>query len=105
MSIMRELFQKKKMIKYSSNTNYSPTKVILKHFLTDISYNLLKNADFNNASFLIDCYTYILFTLNPFFLEQEFDEKNGRDFAEILWNYLVSNELYICICRNDNFIE
>ena len=92
------------MIKYSSNKNYSPTKVKLKNVLTDISYNRLKSADFNNASFLIDCYTYILFTLNPFFLEREFDEKNDRNFAEILWNYLVPNELYICICRNNNFI-
>ena len=81
MSIMRELFQKKKMIKYSSNKNYSPTKVKLKNFLTDISCNLLKSADFNNASFLIDCYTYILFTLNPFFLEQEYDEKNDKRFC------------------------
>ena len=53
----------------------------------------------------MDCYTYILFNLNLFFLEQKFDDKNDRDFVETLWNYLVPNELYIYICRNDNFIE
>ena len=53
----------------------------------------------------MDCYTYILFNLNLFFLEQKFDDKNDRDFVETLWNYLVPNELYIYICRNDNFIK
>ena len=38
-------------------------------------------------------------------MEQEFDEKNDRGFVETLRNYLLSNELYICICRNDNFID
>ena len=40
--------------------NYSPTKVKSKNLLTNISYNRLKNIDFDNASFIIDCYTYIL---------------------------------------------
>ena len=68
-------------------------------------HKLGHNTDFNNASFIIDCYTYILFNLNPFILEQKIDDKNDRDFVETLWNQLVPNELYIYICRNDNFIE
>ena len=54
---------------------------------------------------MINFYTYILFNLNSIFLEQKFDDKNDRDFVETLWNYLIPNELYIYICRNDNFIE
>ena len=59
-----------------NSKNYSPTKVKVQNFLTNITYNRLKNVDFNNASFIIDCYTYILFKLNPFFLEQNVDDKN-----------------------------
>ena len=58
----------KKMIKKCSNKNYSPAKGKSRNFLTNISYNRLKRIDFDNVSFIIDCYTYILFNLNPFFL-------------------------------------
>ena len=62
-----------------NNKNYSPTKVKSRNFLTNISYNRLKRIDFDNASFIIDCYTYILINLNSFFLEQKFDNKSDRE--------------------------
>ena len=64
----------------------------------------MKSIDFDNASFIIDCFTYILFNLYPIFLELKFDNKNDRGYVETLWNYLVPNKFYIYICRNDNFI-
>ena len=94
----------KKTIKKSSNKNYSPTKVKSQNFLTNISYSHLKSIDFDNASFIIDCYTYTLFNLNPFFLERKFDNKRDREYVESLWNYLIPNNFYIYIYRNDNFI-
>ena len=84
-----------------NSKNYSPTKVKAQNFLTNISYNV----GFNNASFIIDCYTYILLNLNPFFLERKFDDKIDRDYVLTLWNYLISCKFYIYICRNDDFIE
>ena len=99
----KKLFQKK-TIKKGSNKIYSPSKVQPKHFLTNISYNRLKSTDFDNASFIIGCFTYILFNLNPFFLEQKFDDESDREYVETLSNYLVLNEFYIYICRNDNFL-
>ena len=94
----------KKTFKKPSNKSCSPTKVKLRNFLTNICYNCLKSFDFVNASFIIDCYTYILLNLNPFFLEQKLDIKSDRGYDETLWNYLVSNEFYIYISRNDNFL-
>ena len=46
------------------------------NFSTNISYNHLKNIDFDNASFIIDCYTYILFSLNPFFFLAKIRQNN-----------------------------
>ena len=43
----------KKMIKKCSKKNYCPTKVKLRNFLTNISYNHLKSIDFDNALFII----------------------------------------------------
>ena len=41
---------------------YSPTKVKSRNFLTNISDNRLKHIDFDNASFIIDCFTYRYFS-------------------------------------------
>ena len=83
---------------------YSPTKVKSRNFLTNVSYNCLKHFDLDNASFIIDYFTYILFNLNPFFLEQTFDIEYDRECVRMLWAYLVPNEFYIFIFKNDNFI-
>ena len=87
----------KKTIKKRNKKNYSPAKVRSRNFLTNISYNRLKRINFNNASFIIDCYTYILFNLNPFFLERKFDNKSDRKYVETLWNYLTPNKFYIYV--------
>ena len=62
--------QKKKIRK---NNNYSPTKVKARNLLTNVSYNRIKNSDFENKSFVIDCYSFILLYLNPFYLERKFE--------------------------------
>ena len=82
----------------------SATKVKLRNFLTNICYNCLENIGFDNALLIIDCFTYILFNLNPFFLEQKFDNEYNRERVRMLWTYLVPKEFYIFICKNDSFI-
>ena len=82
---------------------YSPTKAKSQNFLTNIPFNRLKRMDFDNASFINDCFTYILFNLNPFFLEQKFDNEYNRECVRMLWTYLVPNEFYIFICKHNNF--
>ena len=64
----------------------------------------MKRIDFDNVSFIIDCYTDILLNLNPFFLEKKFGNKSNREYIETLRNYLISNKFYFYICRNGNFI-
>ena len=38
---------------------FRPTKVKARNFLTNISYNQVKDVDLTNDSFIIDCYTFI----------------------------------------------
>ena len=82
----------------------STTKVKLRNFLTNICYNCLEDIGFDNALFINDCSTYILFNLNPFFLEQKFDNEYDRERVRMLWTNLVPKEFYIFICKNDSFI-
>ena len=64
---------------------YSPTNVKSRNFLTNISYNHLKHVDFDNALFVIDFFTYILFNLNPLFIEQKFGDVSCGNFVKNLW--------------------
>ena len=80
-----KIIPKKTIKKRSSGKkNYSPTKVKSLNFLKKISYNRLKSIDFDNASFIIDCFTYILFSLNPFVLQRKFEQERNREYVKTL---------------------
>ena len=49
---------------------------------TNISYNRVKGVDLTNDSFIIDYYIFILFYLNPFYLERKFEDVVGRQKVE-----------------------
>ena len=93
----------KKTIKKRSFNNYSPTKVKARNFLTNISYNRVNDEDFNNRSFVIDCYSFILLYLNPFYLDQKFDNSVEKDYVEALWQLQIPNDFYVLICRPENY--
>ena len=82
---------KKKMRK---NVNCSPTKVKATNFLTNVSYNRIRNSDFENRSFIIDCYSFILLYLNPFYLKRKFENILDRVFVNVIWCSLIPNDFY-----------
>ena len=92
------------IIRRHRKKRYSPTRVKLINFLTNISYNRLKHEDFDSASFVTDCFTLLLFNLNPFFLEQKYAAAYDMVCAKMLWTFLIPSEFYFAICRNDNFM-
>ena len=91
----QKIIPKKTIEKRKSGKNYSPIKVESRNILTNISYTCLKSINFDNVSFIINCFTYIFFNLNPFFLEWKFNFKSNIDYVKMLWNYLIPNEFYI----------
>ena len=95
-----KLIPKKKMCK---NVNYSPTKVKARNFLSNVSYNRIKNSDFENRSFIIDCYSFILLYLNPFYLERKFENILDREFVNVIWCLLMPNDFYNFISQPENF--
>ena len=95
-----KLIPKKKMRK---NVNYSPTKVKVRNFLTNVSYNRIKNSDFENRSFIIDCYSFILLYLNPFYPERKFENILDREFVNVIWCLLMLNDFYNFISQSENF--
>ena len=74
--------------------SYNNSKVKARNFLTNVSYNRITAADYKNKNFVVDCFTFIIIYLNPFYLERKFESSIERDFVNVLWSYLMPNELY-----------
>ena len=84
---------------YSSS---SSTKVKARNFLTNVSYNRITAVDYRNNNFVIDCFTFLVLYLNPFYLERKFESDVERDFINVLWTLLMPSNLYDFINENDN---
>ena len=81
---------------------YNNTKVKARNFLTNVSYNRITIADYRNKNFVIDCFTFMILYLNPFYLERKFETNIERDFVNVLWTFLMPSKLYNHITRDDN---
>ena len=81
---------------------YNSTKVKARNFLTNVSYNRITTADYKNKNFVIDCFTFMILYLNPFYLERKFETIIERDFVNVLWTFLMPSKLYNHITGNDN---
>ena len=81
---------------------YNNSKVKARNFLTNVSYNRITTADYKNKNFVVDCFTFLIMYLNPFYLERKFESAIERDFIHVLWNYLMPNQLYRHISSEAN---
>ena len=82
--------------------NYNNSKVKARNFLTNVSYNRITAADYKNNNFVIDCFTFMILYLNPFYLERKFETIVEREFVNVLWAFLMPNKLYVHITSGDN---
>ena len=82
--------------------SYNNSKVKARNFLTNVSYNRITAADYKNKNFVIDCFTFMILYLNPFYLERKFETIIERDFVNVLWTFLMPSKLYNHITENDN---
>ena len=81
---------------------YNSTKVKAQNVLTNLSYKRVKKDNLLNKNFIIDCISFILFYLNPFYLEQKFDDATNRDKVETLRTCFIPNEFYFYICQGEH---
>ena len=93
----QNIFSNDKAIK-----NYNNSKVKARNFLTNVSYNRITAADYKNKNFVVDCFTFMILYLNPFYLERKFETNVERDFVNVLWTFLMPSNLYNHITANDN---
>ena len=94
----QDVFSDNKAIKIS----YSSTKIKARNFLTNVSYNRVTVADYKNKNFVIDCFTFLVLYLNPFYLERKFETDVEREFVNTLWAFLMPSNLYNYISQGEN---
>ena len=94
----QDIFSDDKAIK----KGYSSTKIKARNFLTNVSYNRIKTTDYKNKDFVIDCFTFLLLYLNPFYLERKFETEIEREFVNTLWTFLMPSNLYTYISQSEN---
>ena len=81
---------------------YNNSKVKARNFLSNVSYNRITKLDYRNQNFVVDCFTFLILYLNPFYLERKFESNVEREFINVLWLFLMPNNLYDYIHQNDN---
>ena len=68
-AVNNRITKKKKLSQPKTTINrYSSTKVKARNFLSNVSYNRVKKSDYQNRSFVIDCFSFLLLYLNLFYL-------------------------------------
>ena len=82
--------------------SYNNSKVKARNFLTNVSYSRISTADYKNKNFVVDCFTFIIIYLNPFYLERKFESLIEREFVNVLWAFLMPNQLYVHISGEAN---
>ena len=93
----QDIFLNDKAIK-----KYNNSKVKARNFLSNVSYNRITKLDYKNENFVVDCFTFLILYLNPFYLERKFESNVEREFINVLWLFLMPNNLYDYIHQNDN---
>ena len=82
--------------------SYNNSKVKARNFLTNVSYTRITAADYKNKNFVVDCFTFMIIYLNPFYLERKFESLIEREFVNVLWSFLMPNQLYVHISGEAN---
>ena len=81
---------------------YSSTKIKARNFLTNVSYSGVKNGDFENRSFVLDIFAYLILYFNPYNLDEKFETEVEKDYVNILWPMLLPANFYNFVSREEN---
>ena len=81
---------------------YSSMKVKARNFLTNISYGGIKTVDYENRSFVIDIFAYLILYFNPYNVNGKFENELERDYVNILWTMLMPQNFYFFISKEEN---
>lgn len=82
---------------------YNTTRMSRK-FLTNISYNKVKEEDLFDRNFALDAYILTTKKLNSFSLERKIFDAKYREMMHMFWVECNELSFYKHICKADNFM-
>ena len=83
---------------------YTSSRIKTRNFLTNISYNGVKEEDFFNNNFVFDTFALLTRNLNPFSLERKIANVKSREIIYMFWEECVEKTSYRHICERENFL-
>ena len=97
----QDIFSDDKDLK-KEKKKYSSTKVKARNFLTNISYNGIKDKDYENRTFVIDIFAYLILYFNPYNAAGKFESELERTYINILWSMLLPQNFYVFVAKKEN---
>ena len=82
-------YTKKKKREYNSHDvfakKYNNTRIMARILLTNIAYSWLNKSNHLNRAFVVNIYTLLTQSLNPFSLDRKFNSLNDQQMIYMLW--------------------
>ena len=83
---------------------YNTAKIKSRNFMTNVSYNGVKEEDLFRSSFVFDIYVLTNNNINLFSLEKKVFDVKDREMIDMFWEDCNEPSLYKHICQPDNFL-
>ena len=83
---------------------YNTTRAKSRNFLSNISYNGVKEEDLFDRDFVFDVYTLVTKNINPFSLEQKIFDVKNREMICMFWEECNEPSFYKHIWNPENFL-
>ena len=96
--------QKKRNYKVKKIKPYNTSRIKSQNFLTNISYNGVKEDDLYGRSFVLDIYVLTTKNINPFSLKWKIFDAKNREIIDMFWEDCNEPSFYKHICKPDNFM-
>ena len=91
--------QQKKKRKYETNIKpYKTTRIKSRNFMTNISWNGVKEEDLFDMGFVFDIYVLTTKNINPFSLEGIIFDVKVREMLNLFWEDCNEHSFYKLIC-------
>ena len=83
---------------------YNTTRIKSQNFLTNISYNGVKEENLFDRSFVFDIYVLTTKNINPFSLERKIFDVKDKEMISMFWEDCNKPSFYKYICQPQNFL-
>ena len=91
----------KKKMKWRKD--YSNTKVKTRNILTNVSYRIFKELDFNKTSSIVHILSFLAPNFNPINLERKLDVEKERDMVKYLWDDCIPHDFVRYMYKQENY--